>query len=165
MNQTQTPTPLQPTPGPQATNPQNIQPLIQPRPNRRHDTFHEPSRDEKDSLPSRYLGYRVFCKWVASDQTYLIVRKFSTLNVRIILSLQDEIVKLEQELNELDEDWSRVTLPDHINHPDPDTIHNGTFRADDVRERTKLIRVLSGKIQRYSMSISIQMMSFFSTQR
>jgi len=61
----------------------------------------------------------------------------SGLNVRVILSLQDEIVKLEQELDELDEDWSREELPASIHHPDPDLIHNGTFRNDCVGERKK----------------------------
>lgn len=100
--------------------------------------------------PPRYIGYRVFCKWAASDQTYFIVRKFPALNVRVILSLQDEIVKLEQELDELDEDWSREELPASIHHPDPDLIHNGTFRNDCVEERKRLLGELTTKLSNYS---------------
>jgi hypothetical protein len=104
----------------------------------------------KRDNPPRYIGYRVFCKWTASDPTYFIVRKFPALNVRVILNLQDEIVKLEQELDELDEDWSRETLPIGIHHPDPDLIHNGTFRNDEVEERKNLIKTITEKLSTYS---------------
>ncbi|OCL12968.1 hypothetical protein AOQ84DRAFT_131338 [Glonium stellatum] len=167
MNQArqQGPQPIQ-QPRPQQPAPQAVPPPVQPRIQHQHQyvpqqpaqqpplvhrhTFHEPGRDLRRHNPARYLGYRVFSKWVASDQTYFIVRKFPALNVRVILSLQDEIVKLEQELNTLDEDWSRERLPGGIQHPDPDTIHNGTFRQDDVQERTELIERLTKKLKNYS---------------
>lgn len=171
MNQ---PQPQGPQPPPQV-NPQTIQlntlqpthqvhnqparqPPIAPR-----QTFHEPEDDLRRSNPARYLGYRVFSKWVASDQTYFIIRKFPALNVRVILSLQDEIVQLEQELNDLDEDWSRENLPGGIHHPDPETIHNGTFRYDDVIERTQLINTLSKKLKCYSKTLSRYLLCLFTS--
>jgi hypothetical protein len=116
--------------------------------------FTEPNFLEKERYPARYLGYRVFSKWVASDQNLLVVRKFASLNVRIILSLQDEIVKLEQDLNGIDEDSSR---PGPIDDCDPEVIHNGTFREDHVKQRTELLEILAKKLQRYSELISFKL--------
>jgi hypothetical protein len=118
------------------------------------ETYHEPLAKSKEGNRSRFEGYRVFTRWIASDQTFFMVRKFTSLNVRIILSLQDQIVQMEQDLQELDEDWSRDPLPQNITHPDPDIIHNGTFRQDDVDQRTILLDKLAQKVSFYSMFVS-----------
>jgi len=39
---------------------------------------------------------------MASDSAFMVVRRFGALNTRIALSLQDEIVQLEQELDDID---------------------------------------------------------------
>jgi hypothetical protein len=45
--------------------------------------------------PRKYTGYRVFSRYVASDQAFFIVRRFGTLNARVLLAMQDEIAALE----------------------------------------------------------------------
>jgi hypothetical protein len=116
-------------------------------------TFHELPEEEKRANRPRFEGYRVFTRWIASDQTYFLIRKFTSLNVRIILSLQDEIVELEQQLTELDEDWSRDPLPASVNYPIPNLIHNGTFRQDVATMRTQLLTSLTEKVFYYSEAL------------
>jgi hypothetical protein len=52
-----------------------------------------------DKAPWKYTGYRIFSRWMATDNDFLIVRRFGNLNARIILSMQDDIVQLEEQLN------------------------------------------------------------------
>ena len=39
---------------------------------------------------------------MASDSAFMVVRRFRALNTRIALSMQGEIVQLEQELDDID---------------------------------------------------------------
>jgi hypothetical protein len=99
--------------------------------------------DDKKLLPEKYVGYRVFSKWIASDQAFCIVRRFGALNMRAILALQDEIVALEEELDGMDKNHSSKEMPDGV--------ENGSFRNDTHSERSKLIREkLIPKLERYS---------------
>lgn len=71
--------------------------------------------DELSSRPWKYLGYRAFSKWAASEKSFLVVRQFSSLNARIILSLQDEISLLEEQLDVLEAHYSGPTTGDYNN--------------------------------------------------
>ena len=103
-----------------------------------------------DESPWKYVGYRVFAKWMASEQTFFIVRRFGALNTRVILALQDEIVELEQQLNHLDEDYSRKDANE--NHT-----HNGSFRFDGFEDRRNLIQdILPEKLAKYSRTYSMK---------
>ncbi|KAF2500480.1 hypothetical protein BU16DRAFT_451984 [Lophium mytilinum] len=119
--------------------------------------FQEPEYALKQQNPARYLGYRVFSRWVASDQTYFIVRKFPTLNVRVALVLQDRIVQLEDELNKLDQDWSNEYFQyEDPKRPDadPNLIHNGTFREDESTHRVELIDKIADALERYNRFVN-----------
>jgi len=95
-----------------------------------------------EELPWKHVGYKIFSRWVASDQAFFIVRRFGALNARVVLSLQDEIVELEEQLDAMDEHASN--LPD-------DTVHNGSFRVDPLDARKKLVRdTLPEKLAKYS---------------
>jgi hypothetical protein len=59
------------------------------------------SQTKLDDQPQKYYGYRVFSRWTGSTEEFLIIRQFSTLNARIILSLQDKISKYESSLTHL----------------------------------------------------------------
>lgn len=63
----------------------------------------EPSETDIQNQPWKYTGYRAFCEWSASDNDLLVVRRFSALNTRVVLKMQDEIVQLEDELAGIDE--------------------------------------------------------------
>lgn len=84
---------------------------------------------------------------MASDQAFFILRRFSTLNTRVLLAMQDEIVELEDRLNFMDEEYSRRDYSEPVD--------NGTFRDDPFNDRRKLVQeILPEKLARYSMSNS-----------
>ncbi|KAI1325975.1 hypothetical protein F5Y16DRAFT_400845 [Xylariaceae sp. FL0255] len=88
----------------------------------------EPTRDEIEKQPWKYVGYKRYAEFLASDDDLLIFRRFGTLNARIGLLLQDKITVLEQNLKHVDDACSdRNTEP----------INNGTFR-DDVGKKKSL---------------------------
>lgn len=91
-------------------------------------------------------GYPQFSRWVASDKAWLITRRFSTLNARVILLLQDNIVELEGQLNKLDEAYSR---PKEVMQ-DADNTHNGSFRLDRESRRTVILDNLTIALSKYS---------------
>ncbi|KAI9853666.1 MAG: hypothetical protein M1813_002026 [Trichoglossum hirsutum] len=99
----------------------------------------------KDELehPYKYIGYRVFSRWVASDDAFFIVRRFGALNARVMLALQDKIAGLEEELGDMDEVFSGKEASNNIN--------NGTFRNDPFSDRKILIEeTLPEMLMRYS---------------
>lgn len=99
--------------------------------------------DDAKQMPWKYIGYRVFSKWMASDQAFCIVRRFGDLNMRVMLALQDEIVELEDKLRVLDQRESRNWMPDGV--------ENGSFRNDTCGERKILVTGdLLTKLDRYS---------------
>ena len=57
------------------------------------------TRNTPENAPWKYVGYPLFSRWLARDSALLIVRRFGTLNSRIALSMQDDIVVLEKELD------------------------------------------------------------------
>ena len=94
-----------------------------------------PNFDKEDarSIPLKYIGYRVFSQWVATDQSFFVVRRFGALGARVALSLQDKVVMREEELEALDKESSRK------DENDSKIINNGTFRDDIVKRRRELI--------------------------
>lgn len=107
------------------------------------------SPEEEKEKPWKYIGYKVFSRWVASDPSFFLLRRFGTLNARVALSLQDEIAQLEEELDYMDKTYSHRDTPD---------AHNGTFREDPFDgpdDRQELVRiVLPEKLRKYSKCTS-----------
>lgn len=103
------------------------------------------SLKEENEKPWKYVGYKVFSRWVASDPSFFVLRRFGTLNVRVALSLQDEIAQLEEKLDYMDKKYSERDTVD---------THNGTFRDEPFTgddDRQALVRdVLPEKLSRYS---------------
>jgi hypothetical protein len=101
---------------------------------------------EEKEKPWKYVGYKVFSRWVASDPSFFVLRRFGTLNARVALSLQDEIAQLEEKLDFMDKRYSSRDIPD---------VHNGTFRLesfeDDDDRRTLIRDTLPKKLAKYSM--------------
>lgn len=102
----------------------------------------EPTEIDFDQKPWKHIGIRGYSKFVASDEDFMIFRRFETLNTRVNLALQDEICMLEDELNKMDTYYGDKTTTD---------TNNGTFR-DDIEERAALIEKLEKKLYKYSMS-------------
>lgn len=102
--------------------------------------------------PPKYIGYRV------SASSWLQIRPFHRSQVSSLKrSCYPQPVRRDcqtgAKLNEWDEDLSRPTLPADMPYPDPDVIHNGTFRNDDFPTRRRIIEILTEKLLKYSKTL------------
>lgn len=100
-----------------------------------------PSTTDIQAQPWKYLGYRAFCEWSASDNDLFVLRRFTALNTRVILKMQDEIAQLEEELTEIDDQNAQVHIP---------PVNNGSFRNEVVRRREEIIEEARVKLREYS---------------
>ena len=100
-----------------------------------------PSTPDIQQKPWKYLGYRAFSGFIASDNDFFVIRRFGTLNARIILALQDQLSQLEESLNALDMKYSHVECPD---------LNNGSFREDPKADRRKIIGDIKTALLEYS---------------
>jgi hypothetical protein len=91
--------------------------------------------------PWKYTGYRKYSWFLASDDDFLIFRRFGTLNARIILAMQDDISVAEAKLQALDDEASLKSAPRR---------HNGSFRREENQERKALITEIKEKLKEYS---------------
>jgi hypothetical protein len=79
---------------------------------------------ESGQRPKEYLeGYAELAEFIASDNDFLLFRKFSALGARNLLYLQAEVQVLEAQLTQLDED-DRIDI----------------INAQDVSEKIKVDR-------------------------
>jgi hypothetical protein len=96
-------------------------------------------------MPWKYLGYKEYSKFIASDDELFLLRRFRTLNVRIALALQDNLSKLESQLAEIDRHCSqREAVP----------INNGSFREETQESRKVLLNDIQQKLKEYSKTSS-----------
>ena len=102
---------------------------------------------QKRSKPWKEVGYRGFSAFIASDNDFLLFRRFDAINARLLLYLQDKIAVLEEELEDLENTNSREEAGD---------IHNGSFRREALPERTALLEELDVLVGRYSKSSTIK---------
>jgi hypothetical protein len=100
-----------------------------------------PTKEDIKKQPWKYIGYMGYASWVASSDTFFHVRKFATLNARVILALQDEISVLEEKLQELDRSYTSK---------ESGVINNGSFRDDQKTERVETMQSLRQKLLEYS---------------
>ncbi|EXJ60198.1 hypothetical protein A1O7_04350 [Cladophialophora yegresii CBS 114405] len=98
------------------------------------------TRREVEEKPWKYIGYKIFSQWLASDADFFVVRRFENLSARVILSLQWEISVLERQLEELDDVFSARDAPD---------VNNGSLHwLDD--DRRALLADIQVKLQEYN---------------
>ncbi|KAI1110376.1 hypothetical protein F5Y14DRAFT_429218 [Nemania sp. NC0429] len=95
---------------------------------------------EVQKQPWKYVGYKRYTEFISSDSDLLIFRRFGALNARVGLLLQDKVVRLEDDLMKLDNEYSKR---------DADLINNGTLR-DDTEEREALLDEISHHLDRYN---------------
>ncbi|KAK5952926.1 hypothetical protein OHC33_006047 [Knufia fluminis] len=89
--------------------------------------------------PWRYIGYKGFSEWMASDDDFFVVRRLDSLTARVILLLQWGLTKLEIKLEALDFDRSRLVVKD---------LHNGSLELDDD-DRQQLVHHIHIKLKEY----------------
>lgn len=80
---------------------------------------------------------------MASEADFLVLRRFDQLNIRVLLSLQDDLSVLEEKLGNIEQNCAAKGSKD---------IHNGSRRSDQVPERLELIASIIAKIEEYSKS-------------
>ena len=100
------------------------------------------SQDEVDEKPWKYIGYRGYSEFVASENDFFMLRRFGAVSTRVALMLQDQVVVLEDELRELDRKYSGREAVG---------VNNGTFR-DDEKDRLNVLEKLRLKLVEYSRS-------------
>jgi hypothetical protein len=97
------------------------------------------TQDDIYGEPWKYTGYKKYSWFLASDDDFLIFRRFMTLNARVLLLLQDELLKA------LDERYSLRDAP---------RLHNRSFRVEQgeekQQERRKLLFEIKDKVSEYS---------------
>ena len=99
-----------------------------------------PSKAEIEEKPWKYLGYPGFATWGASSKDAFVLRRFNAMHARVILFMQDQIVRKEEELETLDR-WCRTR---------PDDVDNGTFRHDMEPRRNAVLDDLRVRLKEYS---------------
>lgn len=88
----------------------------------------------------KYVGYRDFCEFAASDHDFLLLRRFDKLTTRALLALQDEIVELEDQLESFENRLMQSGASD---------VHNGTFREEKQEVRVALVKEIHSKLRIY----------------
>ncbi|KAI9761703.1 MAG: hypothetical protein M1840_001734 [Geoglossum simile] len=89
----------------------------------------------------RDIGYRGASEWMSSEDDFFLVRRFATLNTRVLLAKQAEISGYERQLDELDD-------------PAPDS-DNSTFLEDPRPERKDLVKKLWRELKDYNEFIKV----------
>lgn len=107
------------------------------------NTTLEPTQEELEEKPWKFIGYRGFSMWMASDDDFFVVRRFDNLAARVILLLQWEISKLEKKLEDIDFDRRHGYGLD---------LNNGSFECDDG-DRQGCIRSIHGKLKEYCQCV------------
>ena len=74
---------------------------------------------------------------MASDDDFLVLRRFGVLSARVLLKMQDRIVILEEELQRMD----RMCVEEGS--------ENGTFRCDPIVQRNMLLDELTSRLEQY----------------
>ena len=96
-----------------------------------------------DKKQWKYVGYREYSTFLTSDNDFLLLRRFSTITLRVLLALQDELSELEEQLNTIDERLADPKAPD---------VHNGSFREETSEVRLEIIKEIHSKLKAYSTS-------------
>ncbi|KAK3112688.1 hypothetical protein LTR53_010769 [Teratosphaeriaceae sp. CCFEE 6253] len=100
------------------------------------------SQEERDRTAAwKYVGYPGFSRFMASSNDCLALRKFSSLNVRVFLKLQNNIADLERQLDKMD-DFTK-TLP--IGQGGC-----GSFRLDTGTPREALLEKIAAALEDYN---------------
>lgn len=94
--------------------------------------------------PWKYIGYRGYSTFLASDTDFFILRRFARANSLVALALQDQVSETIEELERLDVQSSRKETGD---------IDNGSFR-NNTKEHRDLLEELHSRLTKYSESVS-----------
>ena len=106
-------------------------------------TAWQPSQQDIDEKPWKYTGYQSFSTFIASDNDFLVFRRFGILSARVLLSLQDQLSCVEEDLEICEKRVRGKDVPD---------IHNGSFRQESQEDRKDLVCRAQRLLREYSQS-------------
>jgi hypothetical protein len=89
----------------------------------------------------KHIGYKDFASFTSRSEDCIALRRIDRLHCRVLLFLQDEIFKLEKDLDTIDEQKSA---------PEAEDIDNGTFRGD-IPERRNLLKTAAPLMEQYGI--------------
>ncbi|RYP88543.1 hypothetical protein DL769_000239 [Monosporascus sp. CRB-8-3] len=90
----------------------------------------EPTDLEVQRKPWKFVGYKRYADFISSDDDFFILRRFSSLNVRVALALQDQISVLEEQLDEVILQQSMLRKYPQAPRRDVKSIKNWHFNHD-----------------------------------
>jgi len=103
------------------------------------------SSEEKDNMPWQYYGYPALSNWMASANDFFLLRRFSPLQVRCLLHLQNQIAVRGKRLDEWDR-FAMCQVPGEGNSgwidSDPDALADNP-RPGIIRELLPLLKEYS----------------------
>ena len=103
-----------------------------------------PTKEEVEKRPWQYEGYPGFTKWMASSPDFFLLRRFNRLNAWVQLDWQDEIVRLETELEQINkESWDNRGPSTRCSSVRP--------KHDPKPRRREILRELRPLLKEYSM--------------
>jgi hypothetical protein len=100
-----------------------------------------PMVNEINLKPWKYIGWPGFARFAASDNDFLVLRRFDVASTRVLLAMQDNISQLEESLNNIDAQSCTPDAPD---------LNNGSFREEHNEDRGKTIEKLKTALLEYS---------------
>jgi len=112
------------------------------------------SDEEKKQKAWKYEGYPEFTQWMASSNDFLVVRRFSRLGTRAMLLLQDDLTRLEEEIQAMD-DYT-MNLPSGSGGCGSFRLDEGSPRAAKLREAIPKLKDYWGCVEAFSSMKSRQ---------
>ncbi|KAK7967743.1 uncharacterized protein PG986_002020 [Apiospora aurea] len=84
------------------------------------------------------------CYVLVLGRRFFVIRRYDRLHCRVLITLQDEIAMLEEELDALDAKYSDRNAPD---------VDNGSVRRDQP-ERKNLVKRICAELENYAIPIA-----------
>lgn len=105
----------------------------------------------EQTLAWKHVGYPGFCKLMGSSDELLALRFFRDLNVRVLLRLQNDIVRLERVLKQQDDYTKGLPV---------DQGSCASLRLDAGSPREETLTQLQHRLKDYSKLTSVQLCRF-----
>jgi hypothetical protein len=96
---------------------------------------------EMKDKPWKYIGYKGYSRFIASDPDLFILRRFALESARLALWLQYQVPEASEGLESIDARHSQRDVED---------IHHGSFQ-DDPEDRRRALETLLAAISRYKL--------------
>ena len=100
------------------------------------------TQEDFDKKPWKYIGYKGYSEFLASESNFLVFKRFNTADTRIALVLQDRVSELTERLKEVDEKYSDKSAKD---------VNSSSLRRDQP-DRKLLLQELHEALVKYSQS-------------